>query len=470
MTSTTVSPPRLAPAWIKKTLLAAAVFALCWGGAIAYWRSAEHAPATSDLMLALLAVPLGVLAAVWLGRKLLPARPAAAPAAGTASAAQPAAAAPTAPPLAILAAALRAPHGDSPDELAAAIADNKARPDLDPELIDEDGFPVTSARSEAALDEALQEEVHAWLVLNGMAELHFGAAQWRALTLGTAVVRDLANEAVTQWMPPEGAPPPLRLLPLLPPGWTVEQRHAAGLWFRHTVAQFGWPADSLTRIDAPLDATPATILGQCAAGSGPGATQVATILIACASCIEQETVDRWSADGSLQTPARPQGRIPGEGAAGLLLSGLDAARQSDGAVFAQLYPVVEARREVSADSARRADTKCMAELAQRAVQAAGRQLSDLACVAADTDHRTSRGLELMGLASSALPDLDTTADVLRAGVATGTCGPLPFMCALALARHAALTGNAPALFVSNDDPFTCSMALVSPPPAPAPLA
>lgn len=467
MTSTTVAPPRLAAGWIQKALLTAAVFVLCWGGAIAYWRSAERAPATSDLLLALLALPLGVLAAVWLGKKLVAARPAVAAAAASTTAAQPVAAGPAATPLAILAAALRAPHGDSPAALAAAMADNKARPDLDPELIDDDGFPVTSARSDAAVDEALQEEVHEWLILNGMAELRFSSAQWRALTLGTAVVRDLADEAVMQLLPPEGAPPPLRLLPLLPPDWTVEQKHAAGLWFRHTVAQFGWPLDSLTRIDAPRDATPAVILGQCAAESGACAAQAFTILVACASSIEQETVDGWYANGSLQTPARAQGHIPGEGAAGLLLTGLDAARQTDGAVFAQLHPMCEARREVSADNAKRADTKRLAELAQRAVQAGGRELSSLACVAADTDHRTSRGLELMGLAASALPDLDTTSDVLRTGVATGTCGAVPFMCALAVARHAALAGNAPALFVSHDDPFTCSMALVAPPPAAA---
>jgi hypothetical protein len=74
------------------------------------------------------------------------------------------------------------------------------------------------------------------------------------------------------------------------------------------------------------------------------------------------------------------------------------------------------------------------------------------------------------MASSALPDLDTTADVLRTGIATGTCGAVPFMCALALARHAALANNAPALFLSHDDPFTYYMALLAPPPAPAPAA
>ncbi|THC41341.1 hypothetical protein C2862_18725 [Massilia sp. Mn16-1_5] len=72
----------------------------------------------------------------------------------------------------------------------------------------------------------------------------------------------------------------------------------------------------------------------------------------------------------------------------------------------------------------------------------------------------------MGLASSALPELDATADVLCSGVALGSCGAVPFLCALALARHAALANNAPVLFLSNDDPFTCCMAVVGPPPAP----
>jgi hypothetical protein len=308
MTTTTASPPRPLPTWLKSILLAAAVFLLCWGLAIAYWRTAENAPATSELMLALLAAPLGLLLAVWLGRKFVLARAAVPAATSSAAVSKPATTAPPTPPLVMLAAALRTPHGDSPEEMAGAIAANKARPDLDPELVDDDGFPVTSARTDAAVDPALQEEVHEWLVLNGMAELHLSEAQWRALTLGTAVVRELAAEAVSQLMPNEGTTPPLRLLPLLPTGWTVEQRHAAGLWFRYAVAQFGWPLDSLTRIEAPVDATPASILGQCSADSAGRNTPVATLLVACASHIDQETVDIWSANGSLYTPARAQGR------------------------------------------------------------------------------------------------------------------------------------------------------------------
>jgi hypothetical protein len=470
MTSTTASPPRPLPAWLKSTLLIALVFALCWGAAIAYWRTAENAPATGELVLVLLAPPFCLLLAVWLGKKFVLARAAIPATSATVTAAQPATAAPPMPPLAILAAALRAPHGDSAEELAGAMAAHQARPDLDPELVDDDGFPVTSARSDAAVDPALQEEVDEWLVLNGMAALHLGEVQWRALTLGTAVVRELAAQAVSQLMPIGGVAPPLRLLPLLPVGWTVEQRHAAGLWFRHAVAQFGWPLDSLTRIEAPLDATPAAILGQCSADSAGRNAQVATILLACASHIDQETVDAWAANGSLHTSARAQGRIPGEAAAGLLLTSIEGAHRVDGAQFVQLYPVLDARREISADSARRPETKRFTDLAQRAAENAGMQLANVAVLAADTDHRNSRTLELMGLVSSALPELDATSDVLCAGAGLGSCGTVSFFCALALARNAALANKAPALFVSNDDPFTCSMALVTPPPLPASLA
>jgi hypothetical protein len=384
-----------------------------------------------------------------------------------AGAPQPAPAIPAAAPLALLAAALRAPHGASPEELAAAIADNKARPDLDPELVDDDGFPITSARCDEAADEAIQEEIHEWLVLNGMAELQLGEAHWRALILGTAVVRDLAGEALAQLMPVEGAPSQLRLLAVLPSAWTVEQRHAAGCWFKHTVAQFGWPLDHLTRIDVARDATPASILAQCAADSQGPDSRIATLLVACDSHLDQETVDAWAANGSLSTPATPQGRIPGEGAAGLLLTSLEGARQVDAAVFAHLYPLVETRREVSIDSARRAQSKRITELAERAVHAGGRELTQVGHIAADTDQRIARSLELMNLASLALPQLDTTLDVSPAGVSLGSCGAVLFLCALALARHAALLNNAPALFMSNDDPFTCAMALVSPPPLPA---
>jgi hypothetical protein len=188
------------------------------------------------------------------------------------------------------------------------------------------------------------------------------------------------------------------------------------------------------------------------------------LVIACDSQIDQDIVDEWAVNGSLLAPHRQQGRVPGEGAAGLLLVNLDTAQGIDGAVFAQLHPILEGRRDASLDEVKRVEPKVMAELVQHAAQAAGLDLSQVAAIAADTDGRSNRTLELMGLASSALPQLDGGGDVARVGAALGACGAVPSLCALALARHHALTGG-PALFVSNDDPHTCRVALVCPPSA-----
>ena len=149
--------------WMKKIALSVLMFGACWGGAVWYWRATNRMPSSVDLASWLLVLPLGLLLAAWLGVKLVAALGAApvsvAPA--TPAAAGPAQAPPAAP-LAILGAALRAPHGSNPEDLAGALADNKARADLDPELVDDDGFPVMTARSGDADDASMQEEITAW--------------------------------------------------------------------------------------------------------------------------------------------------------------------------------------------------------------------------------------------------------------------------------------------------------------------
>jgi len=446
------------PGWLKNTLIAAGILTLCWGGAIAYWRTSTNTPATGDLLLILLAAPLCLLAAVWLGKKVVFARPKAAPAVATPAARTAPATPPSAPPLALLASALRAPHGASAEELAAAIAANQARPDLDPELVDDDGFPVTSARSDAALDEALQEEFTEWLTLAGMADLQLGETHWRALTLGTAVVRDLAGEALLQLLPEGGTPLPLRLLPLLPASWTVEQRHAAGLWFKHTVAQFGWPVEHLTRVEVARDATLASAIGQCAADS-----QAVTMLVACDSHIAQETVDGWAANETLFKSERLQGQIPGEGAAGLLMTSSKHVQSQQGCAFALLGPV----KEVGVASVN--DNKSLAaaplsNLARQACSEANVELGNVGMIVADTGSRTNRVGELMEVASSAFPHLDNTADVACVGISSGSCGAVSCVTALALAEYKAALRSAPVLYASNEEAYVRYVALVHPMP------
>lgn len=456
--TTAISTPGGLSGPLKGGLLAAAVFAACWGGAIWHWRAMDGTPGAVELALALLVLPLALVGALWFGGRLVGKR---APAPATAAASTPAAAQPAAaslPALAIISSALRSPHGASAEELSSAIAGNQARPDLDRELVDDDGFPVDAARCGDAEDAALREEIGDWLASKSMQDIGFSDEQWRALLLGSAVVAELAGRA-GDLLPAEGKPPTLQLLPLLPPDWPQAQRRAAGMWFAHLAGGFGWPAAQVALPSEASVAAPAALLGQLTRAAAKNATPLVALVVACASHIGQDTVDAWAAKGTLSTSSRPQGLVPGEGAAGLLLTDARLAQSLEGITFALLDPVEQAP---GAQDGQRADPTLLGALATRATGPAGAMLEEVAMVVADTGQRRQRTLELMGMTSSAMPQLDESEDVLCVGAASGACADVPFMTALALAQHNALVRGGPVLCISNEGSDTRCAVLVRP--------
>lgn len=358
------------------------------------------------------------------------------------------------PTLSILAGALRTPHGASADELAAALAANKVDADLDRELLDDDGFPVMSARCDHAGDEAVREEIADWMDSCATPAPHFGDEQWRALVLGTAVLRELADRAAGLLVAEDGAPFTLQLAPVLPDDWQEEQRQAASMWCRQVLAQSGWPA---ARIGLVEPAAPALLIARLAQEAG---NKAATILLAFCSHIGQETVDRWSANSALFTSSHPRGRIPGEGAAGLLL-----VPRADGAGIAHLSLEFDAGDPASA-GLKRLSPQRLNTLAERLLQGAAIAPAALAMVVADTGADTRLALELMEFGGATAPHLDNASDIVRLGQACGACGAVPFVAALALAAHAALEHDAPLLCVGNDTPDLRALALVRPAPSP----
>lgn len=462
MTTAIASPGGL-PGPLKGGLLAAAVFGACWGGAIWYWRSATVTPSSVELALALLVLPLALVGAMWFGGKLLAKRATAAPAATATTATAAPAPAASLPALAIVSSALRSPYGASAEELAGAIAGNSARPDLDAELVDDDGFPVAAARCAEAEELAFQEEVGAWLVQGGMPDPHFADPQWRALTLGSSVVAELASRA-GDLLPAEGKPPVLRLLPLLPMDWTLEQRAAAGLWFKHLAAGFGWPAAQVALPDNGAAATsPAALCTQLAREAQTKAGPIVALVVACASNIGQEVVDAWAGKGILFTSGRPQGLVPGEGAAGLLLTDLPLAQSMEATLFALLDPAESSLREAAAPARQRANPALLGDLAARAGRQGETGLAQVAMVVADTGQQQQRTLELMGMVSQAMPQLEESEDVFCVGSASGACGDVPFLTALALAQHGVLVRGAPVLCIGNEDALECCAHLLRPP-------
>jgi hypothetical protein len=468
-TTATTAPTRLNAELLRNAAITVTTFVVCWAIVIWFWNKSQHNPSAMDLVLALVMLPAGLLLALWGWNKAVTAREASAAAGASTPASSPTStttAAPTmtVPVLAIVATALRSPYGASADELAGAIADNEARADLDKELVDDNGFPVMTARVDDAIDEALQDEIADWLSSQGV-RLQLNEEQWRALILATGVAGELASLAAGDLMPSEGKPPMLQLRLMLPDDWTAEIRRAATMWLKHTVCQYGWPEASITIPDVTAQAvrmTPTSVLAQLMPAAPTDHGPVVAIVIACASLIGQESVDRLATASSLFTSSQSRGQIPGEGAAGLLLTDLRQA-QSGGAGFALLGPAYERSRDVSADDTKRVDSTMLLEMVEQARKAGAIDVSEIAMIVADTAHRPNRVLELMGLTAPTIPQLDAADDVVRIGLGIGSCGAVPFVTTLALAQHYALERGAPILCIGNEDPYLRSAALVRPP-------
>lgn len=368
---------------------------------------------------------------IWFGRKAPPA-----------SAAPAAFAAPLAPlaagPLALLvASAIRVRNGDSAAQLAAAFATNSARCDLDPELVDEEGYPVTSGRADT-LDEAVLEEAMApWLKAQGLEAVRFAREQLRALALASLVVRDLVPVAAGQnVLAADAALPVLQLQPMLAGLWNADQRDAARRWLRHLVEQQGWPAQGVVLSDAPP-----SLVAALACGTAP----LCKLLVACGSSIGQDSVNDWIGQRMLYTARNPRGHIPGEGAAGLLLADPAQAALLDGSSLVRLT-ARQGIRDSAVDGPGPHDHSLLATLIRDAAQE-----HSVRCVAADTDLHPQRTAELLGAVGEALPQLDHERQLIPVGALCGETGAVGSLVALALAQEAAVRLGDGALCVSNLD-------------------
>jgi hypothetical protein len=463
LTAASLDSPHPMPGWIRQGLIAIGVVVACWGGAIVWWRVSGRTPDAPEWMSLLFGLPLALLLVGLIGARWRLPRAAASGAAAPVVDAGPASVA--TPHLAILATSLRTPHADAPEALAAAIAANRARPDLDRELVDDDGFPVLCARCpDADADAAaLREDVGDWLAARGATDPQYGDEQWRALTLATSVAAELAARAVIEWIVHDDAAPRLQVLPLLPADWSGTQRDAAAAWLLHTVAQSGWKGE--TALVVP-DADPAASIVKLAGIAGGGGTPAVTLVVACASHVGHGTVARWASERTLFTAAQPQGMIPGEGAAGLLVGGAALAGASDGLAVALLAPVEAAQDDVQPGARARGDGSVLeglvAKVLAKVLAEARVDPASVAMIVADTGHRSRHVYELMEYAATTMRQLDGSDDVISVGTAVGDAGIVPFVTALALAPHYAAGRAAPVLCIANDIPGRRLVTLVRP--------
>lgn len=466
--------------WLRRTLVALGVFGACWIGVLWYWNATRRMPATSDVVLWLVLLPLLLLAGLWALRKLASgvaaARSAASAAAAAAAAQAGAAAEPSAvlpSTLIVLAGALRMPHGDSARVLGEALLSRQANLRLDPELLDERGYPILSGRLDDVDIAAQQDSMADWL------QQHHPDAflideQWRALALGTAVAAELAAElgphpalpdyldalAARKPLPPL---PTLQLVALLPAEWAAPERAAGADWLRAVVAQYGWPPERISiHLPAPGQA-PLVALDALAAQATQASQPFLCLLLACDSRIGDTSAQAWADQFILLDSRHPDGRVPGEGAAGLLLADRAQGALFDAPEATVLYPSAGGVRASSADARGRIDPAVLAQCATDLLAKAGMAPDAVTLVSADSDARASRVGETMAMASATLPELDPASQVLSVAAACGDAGAASLVAALVLAQQHVRAGLGAALCVSNLDPFQRSVALLAPP-------
>ncbi|MCE7032158.1 hypothetical protein LY625_05920 [Lysobacter sp. GX 14042] len=446
--------------------LGALVFGLTWLGAVAYWRAAGAEVTAGRLVAWLLVLPLLLLGVVLGGRALLRRRRTAG-AAGK-NEAPPVAAAASGPrrPLLIHSTATWTRLGTDPAALADALA-RPTRPPLHPDLRDSMGLPVFAAGIEEAdpgsvahvlaagpgglRNAAPLHALRALALLDPVAEALLLAA--RALDAAEAPPRTAAgtadglhphamhhsrsaqSQAETPWAPP------LQVHLLLPASWAPTLHEAA---VARVVALAGTAGLGGDRVAVQLHSVAEA--GQCwhlldrlaAADPEPGARH---LLLATDSMLDPRVIAQLEAQGALLVSGHPEGRIPGEAAAGLLLTPAGDSADPDRPLrlHACCHAPASRGRAAAADSAR---------LLRTALEAATLQAGPDILVFTDADHRPSRAVEAAGAITGALPESDPVEVARHLGIACGDTGIAAPLVLLAAAAAQVRQAGAPMLVLA----------------------
>jgi len=492
---------------LRALALLAAVCCLTWLGVLWWWQRTGRNVGESDVVIYLVLLPLALLslglALRWAWRSAL-VRQAAADAASVATAAGGAVAGAGAAPavegadaqarhawLQLVGASVSSVAGEAAQLLEAA-AQGQPLPKPDAELVNDEGLPVLCARI-GELDAAVQalqprfDDVLTLLQARHPEHLGIGpdGSVWRALAALSPVLQ-AQWDALQRLLPAPAQPvdegvivrrqvlaplPMVQLLLCWPAAWGGFEQRLGRLW----VEQLLWPRPE----DRPTTCTVsvAALAGDAQAlwqrvdqmsGSKDGDGHPDwLLLVACHSDIGPSRIDALARDGLLFDSARrPGGRVPGEGAAVLLLarSAWQAPAEA-GVPTVRLPRAILARREKSVEVGGRVAHLELARAVEQALQAARTEAANVPALVCGADQHSPRGTELFGLTLAALGHLDPVEDMRLLGRVTGHLGALGPLLALAAAREWTLASGRSTLALGMDDPLLRLAVLVQPAPA-----
>ncbi len=459
-------------------------FLVVWAIVIIQWQETHRLPDTADIALYLVALPIGLLLTFWLlkvgiDRLRAPAPAAKAPKDEQAAAAEQAQATQArerAWSVRILAQGINLPAGTDAADAIETLRDPAKRPELDKEIKNADGFPVAVARIEdLTIDEALREELDTlapgldWTDTTVRAIAALNPVLVQALDAVNASLPEPPSEPLARGRRP--APLPLRITVFVGERVPEPERQPLALWVTHRCAS------SLDdqRVRAQIGIVPVRngtdallALDRWILNVHKRDEQELFLALASESMAAQDAVDRIAASGALFGADNANGRVPGEGAAALLVARADAPLQWPDADV-RLHRMVLGKRDKSADASGRIAGDLHTELARQSLEIAQIDAADVKLVFTDIDHRASRNVELGAVMNALLPDLDPIEDRCALGGGCGDTGAAAGLATVALAAGAVAENGDPALVLSAFDPFERAATLIRrvAPPEPA---
>lgn len=468
--------------WLGRAASVVMVFIATWGATILYWRNSGTVPTGMQMLAYLGLLPVGLSGAGFMVRGALRRgvdSALEAPAATDATTPQgdavkePGVAVPAS--VALLAGSLKLGIDLDPQALL-EVAAAPPRPSLDGRFRDNHNLPV---RMSAAPD--LDELEVLQVRQDG---IDTAAHERRAMTLLQPVLEQLL-EAVYAALPEivaseevvvaglrrrdEQRVENVLTIELLVPGrWSDALRPWVQEWLLGQARKAGIDARRfdvrVTTLDAAREVWPHAqrVIDALSASPVPRWH----LLLAASSCIDPDVVSSWQSAGVLATAQNPDGRVPGEGAAGVLLATLAQGREGDGRLWRpQLVRAEQIEGQRPAEQRRQ-----LAALATQWQSGLSAGRAPVQFVLHDADHRGDLMVDAAAITASLSPDLDFSPQSLAVAVSAGELGPALPLAQLALA-HAQLQRNAePVLLLGVADNQQRLFGAVDPLSSPMPAA
>lgn len=451
---------------------------LASAGAVAFWRTSGATPGGGELLLGLLVGPAALsLAAVlarswWTGRRERSVQGVAADETWPRSDADAGDPLSPEPVLQVQASAVWLPAGRDAAEVIDALRMSR-RPRLHATLRDLHGFPATVAEAEGVEPiDPVDHEAHA----------EGDGARTRALALLFPVAEELLREALAQSASADAGPAHEEALPAMHPyamhhsqsarapaarrqarlrvallvscEWPEPARARAMAWLRTLAESLGHHPDGLALQCVPVHHEADLWDWWAQQARELHDSPVAEdrwLVLATDSRVSESHVERLHGEGRLLRTGAPEGEVPGEGAAGLLIAApprLPCAACVDGnegpsageatagigvtdAPRVHLY--APQRAQVDAGERAREAARTSGTLIARALALAGCDGPSSLQVITNADHRPSRMTEAATALVAQRPELDPVDDALHLCVACGSLGVAAPVALLALA-------------------------------------